>query len=63
MIKSLIESVECTLLYLSTYSQDLNLIEHYWFKVKITYAQYLTYLTTFFDDVFFISQCVTTFQN
>ncbi|KJW01944.1 DDE superendonuclease family protein [Orientia tsutsugamushi str. Sido] len=34
MVKSLIESVRCKLLYLPTYSQNLNLIEHYWFKVK-----------------------------
>ncbi|SPR13283.1 IS630 family transposase [Orientia tsutsugamushi] len=29
MIKSLIESVECTLLYLPTHSPDLNLTEYY----------------------------------
>nr|WP_231966522.1 transposase [Orientia tsutsugamushi] len=34
MVKSLIESVRCKLLYLPTYSQNLNLIEHYWFKIK-----------------------------
>ncbi|WP_354666715.1 transposase [Orientia tsutsugamushi] len=34
MVKSLTESVRCKLLYLPTYSQNLNLIEHYWFKVK-----------------------------
>ncbi|WP_371254294.1 transposase [Orientia tsutsugamushi] len=29
VVKSLIESLECELLYLPTHSPDLNLIEHY----------------------------------
>jgi len=32
--KKLIESVGCTLMYLSTYSPDLNPIEHWWHKIK-----------------------------
>ena len=33
-VKSLIESVGCKIMYLPTYSPDLNPIEHYWFKIK-----------------------------
>ncbi len=33
-VKALIESVGCKILYLPTYSPDLNPIEHYWFKMK-----------------------------
>ena len=33
-VKELIESVGCTILFLPTYSPDLNPIEHYWFKIK-----------------------------
>ncbi|KJV70275.1 IS630 family transposase [Orientia tsutsugamushi] len=34
IIKVLIESVGCSILFLPTYSPDLNPIEHYWFKIK-----------------------------
>lgn len=33
-VKELIESVGCSILFLPTYSPDLNPIEHYWFKLK-----------------------------
>ena len=33
-VKKLIESVGCSIMFLPTYSPDLNPIEHYWFKVK-----------------------------
>lgn len=33
-VKKLIESVGCQVLYLPTYSPDLNPIEHWWFKIK-----------------------------
>ncbi|MDR0296908.1 MAG: transposase, partial [Rickettsia sp.] len=33
-VKDLIESVDCKILFLPTYSPDLNPIEHYWFKIK-----------------------------
>ncbi|KJW07191.1 DDE superendonuclease family protein [Orientia tsutsugamushi str. UT144] len=31
---AVIESVGCSILFLPTYSPDLNPIEHYWFKIK-----------------------------
>ena len=34
-IRELIEKAECELLFLPTYSPDLNPIEHWWNKVKI----------------------------
>ncbi|WP_371220664.1 transposase [Orientia tsutsugamushi] len=52
--KSLIESVGCKLLYLPTYSPDLNLIEHYWFKVKNDIRKVSCLFNDFFDAVFFI---------
>lgn len=33
-VRALIESVRCKILFLPTYSPDLNPIEHYWFKIK-----------------------------
>lgn len=33
-IRELIESAECELQYLPSYSPDLNDIEHYWFPIK-----------------------------
>lgn len=33
-VKELIESVGCSILFLPTYSPDLNPIENYWFKIK-----------------------------
>ncbi|SPR02668.1 IS630 family transposase [Orientia tsutsugamushi] len=34
IIKVLIELVGCSILFLPTYSPDVNPIEHYWFKIK-----------------------------
>lgn len=33
-IKELIELQGCKIMFLPTYSPDLNPIEHYWFKIK-----------------------------
>ena len=33
-VKKLIESKGCKVMFLPTYSPDLNPIEHYWFKIK-----------------------------
>ncbi|KJV75521.1 IS630 family transposase [Orientia tsutsugamushi] len=50
-------------LYLRTYSPDLNLIEHYWFKVKNDIRKVAHLFNDFFDEVFFILQCVTSLQD
>ncbi|KJV51037.1 IS630 family transposase [Orientia tsutsugamushi] len=63
VVKSLIESLECELLYLPTHSPDLNLIEHYWFKVKNDIRKVSHLFNDFFDEVFFILQCVTSFHD
>ena len=39
-IKFLIEQAGCKLLYLPTYSPDLNPIEHHWFRVKTIIKRY-----------------------
>lgn len=59
-VKSLIESVGCKLLYLPTYSPDLNDIEHYWFKVKNEIRKAATLFEDFYDAVCFTLQNVTT---
>ena len=33
-VKQAVESVGATVLFLPTYSPDLNPIEHFWFKIK-----------------------------
>ena len=48
-VKELIESVGCRILFLPTYSPDLNPIEHYWFKIKRKIRK-VTYLFTYFYD-------------
>lgn len=35
-VKTLIESVGATILFIPAYCPDLNLIEHYWHKIKCT---------------------------
>ncbi len=51
-VKELIESVGCTILYLPTYSPDLNPIEHYWFKIKNEIRKVVGDFETFYDAVF-----------
>lgn len=51
-VKELIESVGCTILFLPTYSPDLNPIEHYWFKIKNEIRKVVGDFETFYDAVF-----------
>ena len=50
-VKDLIESVGCTILFLPTYSPDLNPIEHYWFKIKNEIRKTASNFDIFFDAV------------
>lgn len=50
-IKELIESVGCTILFLPTYSPDLNPIEHYWFKIKNQIRKIAQDFEEFFEAV------------
>jgi transposase len=40
-IGDLLESVDCQLMFLPTYSPDLNLIEHFWFKIKNEFENFI----------------------
>ncbi|KJV53844.1 transposase domain protein [Orientia tsutsugamushi str. Gilliam] len=43
--------------YLLPYFPDLNLIEHYWFKVKNDICKVSHLFNNLFDALFFILQC------
>jgi transposase len=62
-VKELIESVGCTILFLPTYSPDLNKIEHYWFKIKNEIRKSVNKIQTFFDVVYYSLQKVTILSN
>jgi putative transposase len=51
-VKELIESVGCRVLFLPTYSPDLNPIEHYWFKIKLKIRKITHLFTDFYDAVY-----------
>lgn len=59
-VRSLIESVGCNILYLPTYSPDLNPIEHYWFKIKNQIRKIAHNFCDFFEAVCFVLKDVTT---
>ena len=59
-IKNLIESVGCNILFLPTYSPDLNLIEHHWFKIKHAIRKIAGEFTDIFDAFSLILKNVTT---
>ncbi|XVN41544.1 MAG: IS630 family transposase [Rickettsia endosymbiont of Argas persicus] len=59
-VKEFIESVGCSILFLSTYSPDLNPIEHYWFKIKNEIRKAVTDFEQFFDAVYYKLKKVTT---
>lgn len=59
-VKELIESVGCSILFLPTYSPDLNPIEHYWFKIKNEIRKTVTDFEQFFDAVYYGLKKVTT---
>ena len=53
-IKELIESVGCKVLFLPTYSPDLNPIEHHWFKIKHRIRKVASEFTDFFEAVSYV---------
>jgi putative transposase len=59
-VERLIKSVECSILFLPTYSPDLNPIEHYWFKIKNEIRKTASDFETFFDAVYCNLKKVTT---
>lgn len=50
-VKGLIESVGCSILFLPTYSPDLNPIEQYWSKVKHQIRKVASQYQDFFESV------------
>lgn len=52
-VKTLIESVSCSILFLPTYSPDLNPIEHYWFKIKNEIRKIASDFDRFFDAFYY----------
>ena len=50
-VQELIGSVGCTILFLPTYSPDLNPIEHYWFKIKNQIRKIAQDFEEFFEAV------------
>lgn len=59
-VKQLIESVGCSILFLPTYSPDLNPIEHYWFKIKNEIRKTTADFEQFSDVVYYGLKKVTT---
>lgn len=59
-VKELIESVGCEILFLPTYSPDLNKIEHYWFKIKNSIRKVAHQFENFFYAVFEVLRNVST---
>lgn len=54
---TLVESVCCSVLYLPTYSPDLNPIEHFWFKIK----NFVRKISSNFSDFFHAVSSVLNF--
>jgi len=59
-VEILIRSVGCNILFLPTYSPDLNPIEHYWFKIKNEIRKTASDFDKFFDAVCYGLKKVTT---
>ena len=57
-VKELIEKAGCSILFLPTYSPDLNPIEHYWFKVKHQIRKVACQFQDFLEAVYSVLQKV-----
>jgi transposase len=53
-IGDLLESVHCQLMFLPTYSTDLNLIEHFWFKIKNHVKKIKNEFENFIDAICYV---------
>jgi len=53
-VRTLIESVGCKVLFLPTYSPDLNPIEHHWFKIKHNIRKVACSFKDFFEAVAYV---------
>lgn len=62
-VTTLIESAGCSILFLPTYSPDLNPIEHYWFKIKNEIRKTSSNFEIFFDAVYSVLKKVTTLSH
>lgn len=62
-LEMLIRSVSCHILFLPTYSPDLNLIEHYWFKIKNHIRKIASNFKTFFDAVYYSLKMITSLST
>lgn len=55
-----IKSVGCEVLFLPTYSPDLNPIEHYWFKIKHLVRKYKRKFRNITDTTHYVLKTVST---
>ena len=59
-VREMIEAVGCSILFLPTYSPDLNPIEHWWFKIKNEIRKVASNFIIFSDAVYHVLRNVTT---
>lgn len=59
-IESLIKAAGCDILYLPTYSPDLNPIEHHWFKIKNEIRKIMENIKDVFEAACIVLRKVTT---
>ena len=62
-VKQAVESVGATVLFLPTYSPDLNPIEHFWFKIKNAIRKVATSFDNFSDAVIHILKNIETYAK
>lgn len=60
-VQNMIKSAGCNVLYLPTYSPDLNPIEHFWFKIKQLIRSIAHSFDNFSDAVLHVLKYVDTF--
>jgi putative transposase len=58
-VREIIENAGCKIIFLPTYSPDLNPIEHQWFKIKNQIRKTTHQFNDFFEAVSYVLNCVT----